>query len=43
VGPIFQRFTSPVDGEGKVDNVIQLSVPFLLEQDTGVTITVQAR
>ncbi|KAL6744842.1 hypothetical protein V8C86DRAFT_3001644, partial [Haematococcus lacustris] len=32
----------PVNGEGKVENVIELSVPFLLEEDKGLTVTVEA-
>ncbi|KAL6746719.1 hypothetical protein V8C86DRAFT_2934089 [Haematococcus lacustris] len=42
VGIIGQRFTSPVNGEGKVENVIELSVPYLLEEDKGLTVTVEA-
>jgi len=42
IGNIYQRFTSPVDGAGKVDNVIRFSVPYLLEDREGVTVTVEA-
>lgn len=41
VGEIYQRFSSPE--KGWVENIIKLSVPFLLESRQGVTFTVGAR
>lgn len=43
VGNIYQRFTSPQDGSGKVENIIELGAPFFLEGKKGITITVEAR
>jgi len=42
IGIIYQRFTSPDEGRGSVDNIIQAGIPFLLQDSDGVTITVQA-
>ncbi|KAF5834727.1 hypothetical protein DUNSADRAFT_8497 [Dunaliella salina] len=42
IGNIYQRFTSPDEGRGTVDNIIQAGVPFLLQDANGVTVTVQA-
>lgn len=39
-GKIFQRFSSIA--VGTVDNIIQLSIPFLLQPDKGITLRVQA-
>jgi hypothetical protein len=41
VGNVYQQFSSV--GEGRVFNIIQLSVPFLLEARRGVTFVVDAR
>lgn len=41
VGNIFQRFSSV--SQGHVENIIEFSIPFLLEQQRGVTFTVGAR
>lgn len=40
VGDIYQRFSSPA--AGVVENIIQFSVPFFLEEGRGVTFTVEA-
>lgn len=40
VGDIYQRFSTPE--EGIVENIIKLSVPFLLDESEGVTATVRA-
>lgn len=41
VGNVYQRFSSVE--RGIVENIIELSIPFVLEQDKGVTFTVEAR
>jgi len=41
VGPIYQRFAAPVNGHGKVDNIIQVGTP-LLDGPQGLTLTVKA-
>jgi hypothetical protein len=41
VGNVYQRFSSVE--RGIVENIIEFSVPFLLEQDKGCTFTVEAR
>jgi hypothetical protein len=41
VGGVYQRFSSVE--RGIVENIIEFSIPFLLEQDKGCTFTVEAR
>ncbi len=41
VGNIYQRFSSVE--EGVVENIIELSTPFLLQERNGITVTVKAR
>ena len=41
VGNIYQSFSSVE--EGLVQNIIELSTPFLLQERNGITVTVQAR
>jgi hypothetical protein len=41
VGNVYQRFSSVE--RGIVENIIEFSVPLLLEQDKGCTFTVEAR
>lgn len=41
VGNVYQRFSSVE--RGIVENIIEFSVPFVLQQDRGCTFTVEAR
>jgi hypothetical protein len=41
IGNVYQQFSSVA--EGQVQNIIQFSVPFLLQDQEGVTFTVGAR
>lgn len=41
VGKVYQQFSSVE--QGIVQNIIEVSVPFLLEEERGVTFTVEAR
>lgn len=44
VGNIYQEFSAVDDeGVGRISNIIELGVPYLLAEKKGVTITVQAR
>lgn len=41
VGNVYQRFSNVE--QGIVENIIEFSIPFLVEQNKGVTFTVEAR
>jgi hypothetical protein len=41
VGAVYQQFSSVQ--QGSVQNIIEFSVPFLLQQQQGATFTVEAR